>query len=178
MSKRITLGVSASIAAYKACEIINRLKKQQIDVSVVMTKEAEHFITPLNLQSLSGQKVVSDLFALPENVNPVHISLAKASDLVLIAPATANILAKLACGIADDVLSCLCLSTKAPIVVCCAMNEVMFKHQATQDNIARLKKLGYHFIGPTEGHLVCGDTGIGHLAPVEDIIQEVIRLLK
>ena len=177
-SKNVVLGVTGSIAAYKACEIINRLRERGINIFVVMTKEAESFIAPLSLQALSGNKVVRDLFALPENMDPLHISLAQKADLVLIAPATANIIAKLACGLADDALTSIVLSTSASIVVCGAMNERMFKHKITQENIARLKKIGYRFIGPSRGHLVCGARGLGHLARVEDIVREVIRILR
>ena len=177
-TKEIILGVTGSIAAYKACELINRLKKRKVNVTAVMTKEAQEFITPLTLQTLSENKVICDLFSLPENVNPLHISLAKRCDLVLIAPACANTIAKLACGIADDALTCLCLSTRAPILICCAMNENMFKHKVTQENITRLKRIGYRFLGPVKGHLVCGDEGIGHLAGVEDIVREALKILK
>ncbi|MCQ9207882.1 MAG: phosphopantothenoylcysteine decarboxylase [Omnitrophica bacterium] len=177
-AKKVILGVTGSIAAYKACEIINRLKARNIDVTAVMTKEAEEFITPLTLQSLSANKVIRDLFALPENVQPAHISLAQSCDLVLIAPATANLIAKLACGIADDVLSCLCLSTSAPIIICPAMNEKMFKHRITQDNITRLRQAGYRFLGPVKGHLVCAREGMGHLAEVEQIVKEAVKILK
>lgn len=176
-SKEVILGVTGSIAAYKAGEIINRLKRQKINVTVIMTKEAQEFITPLTLEALSANKVICDLFALPENASPAHISLAEKCDLVLLAPASANIIAKLACGIADDVLTCLCLSTRATIVLCPAMNEKMFQHKITQENIARLKKIGYRFIGPIKGRLVCGEQGLGHLAKVEDIVKEVIRIL-
>lgn len=177
-SKEVILGVTGSIAAYKACELINRLKERKINVIVVMTKEAQEFITPLTLQSLSANKVILDLFVPAESVSPVHISLAKRCDLVLIAPATANIIAKLAHGLADDVLTCLALSTHAPIVLCCAMNEKMFKHKITQENIARLKKAGCRFIGPRIGRLVCGEEGMGRLASVKEIVQEVLKILK
>jgi len=176
--KEIILGVTASIAAYKACEVINRLRERKVNVTVVMTKDAEEFITPLTLQTLSGNKIVRDLFALPENVDPLHISLADKANLVLIAPATANIIARLAAGIADDALTCLCLSTRAPILICPAMNEKMFKHKITQENIARLKKAGFRFVGPRKGHLVCGERGIGHLADVEEIIGQTLKVLK
>jgi len=176
--KEIIIAVTASIAAYKACEIINRLRKRKISVTVVMTKDAEEFITPLTLQTLSGNKIIRDLFTLPENVSPAHISLADKCDLVLIAPATANIIAKLSCGIADDVLSCLCLSTDAPVVICPAMNEKMYKHKITQENITRLRKVGYKFVGPRKGHLVCGTEGIGHLADVEEIVKCAVGALK
>lgn len=188
-AKKVILGVTGSIAAYKACEIINRLRERRINVTVTMTREAQKFITPLTLQTLSANKVICDLFALApldnryltglaDNMNPAHISLAQACDLILIAPATANIIAKLAAGLADEVLTALCLSTPAPIVLCSAMNERMFKHKITQQNLARLEKLGYRFIGPRRGHLVCGDEGIGHLASVEEIVKEVLKILK
>ncbi len=177
-AKKVILGVTGSIAAYKACEIINRLREQRINVTVAMTKEAQKFITPLTLQTLSANKVICDLFVLADNINPAHISLAQACDLILIAPATANIIAKLAAGLADEVLTALCLSTPAPIVLCGAMNERMFKHKITQQNLARLEKLGYRFIGPRRGHLVCGDEGVGHLASVEEIVKEVLKILK
>jgi len=188
-SKEVILGVTGSIAAYKACELINRLRERGINVTVVMTKEAQEFITPLTLQSLSANKVICDLFALApldskrltglaENVNPLHISLAQRADLVLIAPATANIIAKLTAGLADDALTTLALSTGAPIVACCAMNEQMFKHKITQENIARLKRCGYRFIGPRKGRLVCGGRGMGHLAKVEEIVKEVVKTLR
>ncbi|MFC1699186.1 flavoprotein [Candidatus Omnitrophota bacterium] len=176
--KEVILGVTGSIAAYRAAEIINRLRARKIKVSVVMTKDAQEFITPLTLQTLSGNKVTTDLFTLPDNLEPLHISLAKRCDLVLIAPATANIIAKLAVGLADDALSCLCLSTPAPIVICGAMNQRMFAHQMTQRNIARLKKAGYHFVGPKTGHLVCGDKGLGHIADTAEIVTAVLKLLK
>jgi phosphopantothenoylcysteine synthetase/decarboxylase len=176
--KEVILGVTASIAAYRACDIINRLKERRINVTCVLTRGAREFITPLTLQTLSANRVIGDLFALPDNIDPVHISLARRAGLVLIAPATADIIAKLACGIADDALTCLCLSTRAPKLICPAMNEAMFKHKITQENIARLKKTGYRFIGPRRGHLVCGDKGIGHLASVSEIVQAVLKRLR
>ncbi len=176
--KHIVLGVTGGIAAYKACAIINRLRGRGFAVSVVMTAQAEEFITPLTLQTLSGNTVVRGLFALPGNFTPAHISLAQKADLVLIAPATANIIAKLACGIADDALTALCLSTVAPIVICCAMNEKMYQHKITQENISRLKKIGHKFIGPVKGRLACGDIGMGHLSSSEEIVREASRLLK
>ncbi len=176
--KEVILGVTGSIAAYKACEVINRLRERGANVTVVMTKDAEEFITPLTLQSLSGNKLIRSLFELPDNINPSHICLAQKASLVLIAPATANVIAKLSAGIADDALSCLCLSTSAPIIICPAMNEKMFKHKITQGNISRLKKTGYSFVGPKKGHLVCGGRGIGHLAEVEKIVQQTLKALK
>ncbi|MFH1046449.1 MAG: flavoprotein [Candidatus Omnitrophota bacterium] len=176
--KEVLLGVTASIAAYKAGEIINRLREHNLNVTAVMTKDAEYFITPLSLQSLSANKVVCDLFALADNISPLHVSLAQRADLLLIAPATADIIAKLAAGIADDALTALALSTRAPIAICPAMNEKMFTHPLTQENIARLKKIGYRFIGPKRGRLVCQDQGLGHLASVEEIVREALKLLR
>ncbi len=178
MKKEVILGVTGSIAAYKAADVINRLKQRKINVTVVMTKEAEEFITPLTLQTLSANKVIRGLFALAQNLSPLHVSLAQKCDLVLIAPATANIIAKLAAGIADDALTALVLSTHAPIMLCCAMNENMFKHKITQENITRLKKLGYRFVGPKKGHLVCGGEGMGHLADVDEIVKAAMQSLK
>ncbi len=175
--KEVVLGVTASIAAYKACEIINALKKKRINITAVMTKDAEEFITPLTLQSLTGQKVIRNLFALPDNMNPLHITLAKKCDALVIAPATMNIIGKLASGIADDALSALAFSTRAPVLIAPAMNEFMYTHKTTQENISRLKKNGVRFIGPKRGHLVCGDKGIGHIADVDEIVSAVLKVL-
>jgi len=176
--KEIIIGVTGSIAAYKACDIINGLKKTGFNVIPVMTKEAHNFIAPLTLQSLSGNKVFSDMFAPPAGWDPLHISLADRADLVLVAPSSANILGKLACGICDDLLTSTIISTKAKILHAPAMNNNMYANKAVQENIIKLKARGQLFIGPIKGHLVCGTEGIGHLAKVEDIIKEVKRLLK
>lgn len=176
--KNIVLGITASIAAYKACDIINALKKAGFNVIPIMTKEAGFFVTPLTLQTLSGNKVVDDMFALPDTFNPVHTSLAEQADLVLIAPASANIIAKIACGLADDILSCTVISTKAPVLIAPAMNDKMYNNKIVKANIARLKELDYKFIGPISGQLACGYEGIGHLAEVKDIINEAKKVLK
>lgn len=176
--RSMILGITGSIAAYKACEIISLLREEPIDIQVVLTKEAEEFITPLTLQTLSRNKVITDMFELPDTWNPVHTSLGDKADLVLIAPATANIIGKLASGICDDTLSCVIYATKAPILIAPAMNEKMYKHKIIQENINRLKKIDYKFIGPIKGHLACGCEDIGHLARTQDIVREVKRLLK
>ena len=176
--KTVILGVTGSIAAYRACEIIGLLKKELINVQVLLTKEAGYFITPLTLQTLSCNKVIEDMFGQPEEWDPVHISLAEKADLVLVAPATANIIGKLANGICDDILTCVIFATKAPVLLAPAMNVHMYKHQIVQENIAKLKKTGYKFIGPVKGHLTCGYTDIGHIAKTSDIINEAKRLLK
>lgn len=176
--RSLILGVTGSIAAYKACELITVFRKGDIDVTVIMTREAKEFITPLTLQTLSGNKVVRDMFELPEDWNPVHTSLADRAGLILIAPASANIIGKLAGGISDDLLTCVVLATEAPVLIAPAMNEKMYKHKIVQENIAKLKRLGYHFIGPIRGRLACGHDDIGHIAETSEIIREAKRLLK
>lgn len=174
--RSIMLGVTGSIAAYRACDIINMLKKGSFDVTVLLTKEGREFITPLTLQTLSGNKVITDMFEAPSEWEPLHTSLAEKASLVLIAPATANVIGKLANGICDDILTCVVFATKAPILIAPAMNHEMYKHRVVQGNIAKLKSLGYKFIGPIKGHLACGHEGIGHLAEPIDIVKEVKRL--
>lgn len=174
----IVLGVCASIAAYRACEVINRLRRQKMDVIVCMSKDAEHFITPLTLQTLSGNPVFKDMFEALAEWNPLHISLAKRAAVILVAPATADIISKVASGICDDLLSCLIASTNAPVLFAPAMNEAMYNNKIIRSNIAKLKELGYHFIGPIKGRLACGGKGQGHIAETEDIVKRVKTLLK
>ena len=176
-NKNIILGVTASIAIYKACDIIRRLKEQGFIVTVVLTLEAEELIKPIIFQSLSGNKVYRGLFDTPDSWEIEHISLAKRADLVLIAPATANIIGKIASGICDDLLTCVVLATKAPVLICPAMNENMYINKIMQGNIKKLERLGYKFIGPIKGRLACGKVGIGCLAEVEKIIKEVKKIL-
>ena len=174
----IVVGITGSIAAYKVCEIISLLKKESFGIRAILTKEGEKFITPLTVQTLSCNKVFTDMFELPEEWDPAHISLAKSATAVLIAPATANIIGKLANGICDDLLTCVVYATKAPVLIAPAMNENMYKHKVVQDNIAKLKKIGYTFIDPARGHLACGCIGTGHLAETKDIVERVKRLAK
>lgn len=178
MGKNIIIGVCGSIAAYKAAEVVSQLKKKGFDISVVMTDEATKFVTPLTFQNLSGNQVITDMFELPKNWLPVHTSLADCADLVLVVPATANIMAKVAGGLCDDILSCVILATKAKVMFCPAMNTNMYKHKAVQENIRKLKNMGYYFIGPIEGHLACGYSGMGHIAETGDILKEATKLLK
>lgn len=177
-AKSIILGVTGSIAAYRACDIITILKKESFDVTVLLTKEAKEFITPLTLETLSNKKVVMDMFELPAERDPLHTSLAEEADLVLIAPATANIIGKLAAGICDDIITCVVFATKAPVLIAPAMNEKMYKHRIVQANIAKLKDIGYRFIGPIKGRLACGHVDVGHIADTQDIVKEAKRLLK
>lgn len=175
--RNIILGVSASIAIYKACEVVRRLKEGGFSLSVVMTEEAEELIRPIVFSSLSGNKVYRGLFAEPQAWEIEHVSLAEKADLVLIAPATANIIAKIACGICDDLLTCIVSATKAPVLIAPAMNENMYQNKITQANIKRLKSLGYIFVEPQKGRLACGKIGVGCLAEVETIIKEVKKAL-
>lgn len=176
--KHIILGITGSIAAYKACDLIGLLKKSGCDVTCLLTKEAGEFITPLTLETLSGNKVISDMFALPENRTPLHTSLADKANLVVICPATANIIGKLASGICDDILCCTIFATKAPVLIAPAMNDNMYKHKIVQKNIAILKEIGYKFIGPVKGHLACGYDAIGHLADIAAVFKESKKLIK
>lgn len=174
----IILGVSASIAIYKACDIVRRLKEQAFSVTVILTQEAEEFIRPIVFQSLSGNRVYSGgLFEAPDTWDIEHVSLAQKADLLLIAPATANIIAKLACGICDDLLTCVACATRAPVLVAPAMNEAMYKNTITQGNIKKLQSAGVEFVGPRKGMLACGAAGMGCLAEVDTIIQEVKKRL-
>ena len=170
-NKNILLGVSGGIAAYKAAEIVRLLVKAEATVRVVMTTNAQEFMTPLTLQSLSGNPVSTDTFDLTQESEIGHIRLADSADLVLIAPATANILAKLAHGLADDLLSTLLLVTRAPVVVAPAMNVHMYAHPATQENLRTLQRFGHHIIEPAEGELACGYEGKGRLAEPEQIVE-------
>lgn len=179
MRKRsVVLGVCASIAAYRACEVINRLRQENIEVVVCMSRDAEKFITPLTLQTLSGGRVFKDMFEIPTEQNPLHISLSKKADLILVAPATSDFISRVASGICDDLLSCVIASTRAPVIFTPAMNESMYNNRILQSNIARLKRLGYHFVGPIKGRLACGEKGIGHIADTDDIIKRVKTLFR
>ena len=176
--KNIILGVTASIAIYKSCELIRRLKQCGFTVTVVLTREAAELIKPIVFQSLSGRRVYqAGIFDQPDTWEIEHISLGEKANLILIAPATANIIAKIAGGICDDLLTCTVCASKAKILIAPAMNENMYNNKITQENIAKLKKLGYIFVGPKVGKLVCGDVGIGCLAEIETIIKEVKKNL-
>ena len=176
---RITLGVTGGIAAYKSAELVRRLQDEGHSIQVVMTRAAREFITPLTFAALSGQRVIGDLFSTSENgENNLesaidHIAVAQNTDLLLVAPATADILAKFAQGIADDFLSTLYLATKAPVVVAPAMNVNMWLHQATQENLATLRARSVRIVEPNEGYLACGMTGPGRLASQEEILKVV-----
>jgi len=174
-NKTIVLGVCGSIAAYKAADLTSRLVKEGADVFVVMSGNATEFIGPLTLQTLSRNPVTTSLFDEKDSWHPGHIALADRCDLLLVAPATANALAKLALGLADDALSCIALATEAPVLLAPAMNGKMWKHPATQAHRVTLADRGVDFIGPEEGLLACGYEGIGRLWNVEGIIDRCLK---
>jgi len=175
---RAALGVCGGVAAYKAAELVRKLQQEEIDVQVVMTESAREFITPLTFAALTGQKVITEMFGTESagaNVESAieHIAVAQRIDLLVVAPATANVIAKMARGIADDFLTTLYLATTAPVVVAPAMNVNMWEHAATQENIEMLRARGVHVVPPEEGYLACGMTGAGRLASVEAIASAV-----
>src|SRR5216117_1997631 len=180
---RITLGVTGGVAAYKAAELVRRLQQDGFAVQVVMTRSAREFVTPLTFAALSGQKVMTDLFAESggeANLESAieHIAVAQRTDLLLVAPATADVIAKFARGIADDFLTTLYLASTAPVVVAPAMNVNMWNHAATQENVQMLRSRGVKIVDPAEGYLACGMIGAGRLAGQEDIIAAVRLVLK
>jgi phosphopantothenoylcysteine synthetase/decarboxylase len=179
-SKNIVLGVTGSIAAHRAADLASLLTKAGHQVHVVMTADAQRFITPLPFKTLSRHPVITDLYDEEEGWKPTHIRLADEADLLLVAPATANVIAKLAHGLADDSLTCiaLALNPKAKILLAPAMNGKMWLHAATQENIATLKARGVAFIGPEEGMLSCGYEGIGRLWPVDQIAAQAQELVR
>lgn len=175
--KTVVVGVTGGIAVYKALDVISRLKKKNFEINVIMTESAAKFVTPLSFQSLSQNIVNSDMFAEPRAWEIQHISLAKKADLVLIVPATANIIGKVANGIADDLLSTTIMATKAPVIFAPAMNTNMYNNAIVQENIHKLVKFGYNFISPASGRLACGDEGEGKLADTESIAEYVESML-
>jgi phosphopantothenoylcysteine decarboxylase len=174
----IVLGVTGSIAAHRAADLASSLTKQGCAVRVVMTADAQHFITPLPFKTLSRHPVITNLYDEEEGWEPTHIRLADEADLLLIAPATANVIAKLSQGLADDALTCiaLALNPRAKILIAPAMNGKMWLHPATQANVATLKSRGVEFIGPEEGLLSCGYEGLGRLWPVEQVAARALEL--
>ncbi len=175
--KNILLGVSGGIAAYKTAELVRCLTKAGATVQVVMTANAQRFVTPLTLQTLSGQPVCSDLFNLEMESQIGHIHVARAADLVVLAPATANLIAKMAAGMADDYLTTALLATTAPVLVCPAMNTKMYENAATRRNLETLRSLGYHILEPDSGSLACKEEGIGRLPDPPVILEAAKRIL-
>jgi phosphopantothenoylcysteine decarboxylase / phosphopantothenate---cysteine ligase len=173
--RKVLVGISGGIAAYKTAEVVSRLRKMHAEVYVVMTKSATEFITPLTLRSLSANPVYVDLFEEPKLWNVEHIALAEQADVVVVAPATANILAKMTTGLADDFLATVLLATRAPIFVAPAMNHAMYHHPATQKNLELLQERGVRLIGPDSGFQACGSEGDGRMSQPEEIVETLVR---
>ena len=176
--KTVVLGVTGSIAAYKIANLASALVKLHADVHVIMTKNATEFITPLTIETLSKHKVVTDMFEKKEHHDVEHISLARKADLIVVVPATANIIGKVANVIADDMLSTTIMATTAKVAFAPAMNNEMYNNRIVQDNIQKLKNYGYVFINPIEGNLACGYKAIGKLANKSTIIETIQKLLE
>jgi phosphopantothenoylcysteine decarboxylase / phosphopantothenate---cysteine ligase len=174
----LVLGVTGGIACYKAVELVRLLVKDGFVVQVIMTRGAMEFVTPLTFQTLSGMPVATETFNLTQESEIGHINLADNADLFIIAPATANVIGKVAAGIADDLLTTVLMATKAPVLIAPAMNIHMYENPILQENVRKLRRLGYHFIEPAEGYLACGYEGKGRLPEPEKILEEIRRLLK
>ncbi len=175
--KHVVLGVTGGIAAYKACEVVSRLRKLHAEVDVIMTQNATKLVAPLTFETLSCRPVCVDTFSRTESWDVKHISLAQKADVMLVAPATANLIAKLAHGLADDMLSTTLLATKAPVLLAPAMNTGMWTAEATRENVSALLRRGVRTIGPESGFLACGDTGAGRMSEPEAIVEAVVALL-
>lgn len=178
MTKKIIYGVTGSIAAFKAATIVSKLKCQGFDIMVIMTKSSQNFINPLTFRTLSQNKVITDIFVEDNEYDPKHVSIADKADIVVIAPATANIIGKLASGIADDALTSIVMASNAPVLIAPAMEERMYTNPITQRNIRVLQEVGYKFLGPEKGRLASGRTGVGRMADTEMIIQSIIDELE
>ncbi|MCX5993521.1 MAG: bifunctional phosphopantothenoylcysteine decarboxylase/phosphopantothenate--cysteine ligase CoaBC [Chloroflexi bacterium] len=175
--KTIVLGVTGSIAAYKAAELASRFTGEGFRVDVIMTESAQQFIAPLTFRNITGRPVVTTMWDIDSEFSVEHVALAEAADVVLIAPATANIIAKMACGMADDMLSCTVLATKAPVVIAPAMNDNMWSNPFTRENVAKLTKRGFTFVGPARGRLASGKMGLGRLTGLDDIYGITLQAL-
>lgn len=176
--KNIVIGITGGIACYKACEIISYLVHEEANINVIMTKNSTNFITPLTLETLSKNKVIIDMFEKKEHIEVEHISLARKADIILVVPATANIIGKVANGIADDMLSTTIMATSAKVVFAPAMNNGMYTNKIVQNNINKLKEYGYEFINPQKGNLACGYKAIGKLADKNTIINFIKNILE
>jgi phosphopantothenoylcysteine decarboxylase/phosphopantothenate--cysteine ligase len=173
----VVLGVTGSIAAYKAAELASRFTKDGFRVDVIMTESAQRFIAPLTFRNITGRPVVTTMWDIDSEFSVEHVALAEAAEVVLIAPATANIIAKIACGMADDMLSCTVLATRAPIVIAPAMNDNMWANTVTQENVAKLKRRGFIFVGPARGRLASGKLGLGRLTGLDEIYGITLQVL-
>ncbi|RKY42134.1 MAG: phosphopantothenoylcysteine decarboxylase [Candidatus Makaraimicrobium thalassicum] len=177
MKKNILLGVTGSIASFKACSLIGLFREKGYAVRCMMSRSAGRFITQLTLETLTGERVVRGMFRLSENSSPPHISLADEADVILVAPATADIIGKVSAGICDDILTSTVCAAGCPVVFAPAMNDKMFNNPIVREKIEHLRQNGYHFIDPAKGPLACGREGEGRLAPLERIVEETERVL-
>lgn len=177
MAKKALIAVSGGIAVYKVCQVVSDLGKRGVDVQVIMTENATKFVTPLTFEALSKNMVFTDTFDYSYDASIKHITLAQEADVMCVAPATANIIAKLANGIADDMVSSTFLATTCPVIVCPAMNTHMYENAATQANLATLAVRGIELVGPGIGKLACGDVAKGTLSPVDEIVEAICKKL-
>ena len=175
--KRVVLGISGGIAAYKCCELTRLLVKAGAEVEVILTKAGREFVTPLTLQTLSKNPVHLDMFSLIEEAKVGHISLADRADIVCVAPATADVIAKVACGICDELLETVICATRAPVLFAPSMNVNMWTNRITKENVAKLTKLGYRFMEPVDGELACGYDGKGRMPEPDAIALEIARMI-
>lgn len=174
----VIVGISGGIAAYKTCELVSKLAQSGVGVTVAMTRAARKFVGPVTFQALTGREVLSSLWDFDDRCGVRHITLTSAADLMLIAPATANIIGKIAGGIADDLLSTLVISADSPVVLAPAMNDRMWSNPIVKGNVSRLAELGYRFVGPGEGWLACGTLGPGRMAESQEIFEVIVGMLK
>ena len=175
--RELIVAVCGGIAAYKVADVVSKLVQLGAGVTVCMTDEAQRFITPLTFEALSGRPVRTNTFSLVESSDPQHISLTERADLMLVAPATTNVIAKIAHGLTDDLVSLMVCAAACPVAFAPAMNNRMWAHPIAQENTAKLKSIGYHFIGPEEGWLACRNVGAGRLTDPEKIVEEIARLV-
>lgn len=174
-NKTVLLIVTGSIAAYKVADLIQALKEEGARVIPVLTEAAKKFVTPLTVRAVSGEPVYDDFFTTHSPYDVIHTSLAELADLILVAPASANFIARLGAGLANDLASSIILAAGRPVLLAPAMNDQMYQHPLTQENIQKLKRIGYRFIDPIEGHLVCGKEALGHISDPEMIVTHVIK---
>ena len=172
-SRRIIVGVTGGVAAYKACDLVSTLVKEDVEIRCIMTENATKFVSPLTFQSLSQERVFVDQFEYDPFKGPLHISLVDFAHLIVVMPATANFIAKVAAGIADDLLTSVVLSSPKPLIIVPAMNTEMWDKAVTQENVQRLTARGITFVGPVSGRLSCGRTGMGHIAATSDVIKVI-----
>jgi len=178
MNGTVVLGVSASIAAYTACDLVRELRAKDLKVIPVLTRDAHHFVTPLSLESVANHEVYQNFFQVEGRPKPIHIELAKQADVIAIAPASADVIARLSLGLADDILTCAVLATEAAIVIAPAMNGKMYSHPATREHVERLKGRGVVFVDPIVGELVCTGQAMGHIAEQSTIVAAILAALK